>query len=511
MKKSIWYLVLCLFSFNGLLGQTQDTVNYMVKVKDAQQHLLDVEMQLTLSPEAKETVVVSIPTWMPGYYQLMNYAEKVSGFQVKNEEGKLLPAEKKDPQSWQIQPKGNRKLIISYMVKADRNFVASPYLDEAHAYLVSTGVFLYPVGELQRPARISIDMDQQGWKDVATGLERVSPDNPFIVSAANYDVLYDSPILVGNLSKLPTFYVRQIPHDFYAFAMQEGDGQALMDDLKKAVTAAVDLIGDIPYNHYTFIGIGQGRGGIEHLNSTTVSFDGPPQDSAGRVQVLNFLTHEYFHHYNVKRIRPIELGPFDYSKPNRTKQLWISEGLTVYYEFILLNRAGIYSPRQVLDLLAAQITQYEANEGKHYQTLAEASEQTWEDGPFGERSGKSISYYVKGPIVGLLFDLAIRKATEGKKSLDDVMRQLYYRYDKELGRGFTEQEFKEVCKTVSGSDLTELFEYIYTTKELNYAKYLGYAGLSLIKEGDRYLLQKQANASKEANQLFHQFLIGGKQ
>ena len=260
----------------------------------------------------------------------------------------------------------------------------------------------------------------------------------------------------------------------------------LIFSLEKAVKVAVDIIGDIPYQQYTFIGIGPGRGGIEHLNNTTVSFDGSGLDSPeGMNRMMSFLTHEYFHHYNVKRIRPFELGPFDYDKGNRTNLLWHSEGLTVYYEYLILKRAGLIDEETMLSHLAEIVDDFENDPGRFYQSLSQASYNTWEEGPFGTRGtgpDKSISVYTKGAIVGMLLDFEIRFASGNKNSLDDVMRSLYWKYYKGEERGFTDAEFQQACEQAAGVSLTNLFEYVYTTKELDYEKYLGQVGLRIDRQ-----------------------------
>jgi predicted metalloprotease with PDZ domain len=258
-----------------------------------------------------------------------------------------------------------------------------------------------------------------------------------------------------------------------------------MDNLKKVVYAATQIIGDIPYNQYTFIGIGPGQGGIEHLNNTTVSFNGTRLNSSeGALNtMMSFLAHEYFHHYNVKRIRPFELGPFDYDKENKTNLLWVSEGLSVYYEYLIIKRGGIITEQMLYKNFESSINAFENNPGRSYQSLTQASYETWSDGPFGkqgEDANKSISYYDKGPAVGLILDLAIRNATKNVKSLDDVMRLLYWQYYKKLQRGFTDAEFQQACESVAGISLNHEFEYVYTTKELDYNTYLAYAGLKAV-------------------------------
>lgn len=196
------------------------------------------------------------------------------------------------------------------------------------------------------------------------------------------------------------------------------------------------------------------------------------------MRTLSFIAHEYFHHYNVKRIRPIELGPFDYSMPNRTNLLWVAEGLTVYYENVILNRAGMMNPAEILQDWESHINNHERNQGKFHQSLAESSAQTWEDGPFG-KPGETISYYVKGPIIGMLLDLRIRVASDNRHSLDDVMLHLYEEFYKKQGRGFTDREVMDVCEQYAGMDLSEIFDYIYTTKPIDYQKYFLQAGLAI--------------------------------
>jgi predicted metalloprotease with PDZ domain len=176
------------------------------------------------------------------------------------------------------------------------------------------------------------------------------------------------------------------------------------------------------------------------------------------------------------------LGPFDYDKGSRTNLLWVSEGLSVYYEYLIVKRAGLSNEQVLLSNFESNINVTESNPGRLHQSLIQASYSTWKEGPFGTQGndpGKSISYYDKGPIVGLFLDFKIRHVTQNKKSLDDVMRHLYWKYYVEMKRGFTDAEFQQSCESIAGVPLTDVFEYVYTTKELDYTTYLGYAGLEL--------------------------------
>lgn len=479
MKRFIHTLTLLTIVFSAQAQKTD--LSFTVTVKDPAAHLFHV--QFRCSGIKKESIEFKLSAWTPGYYQLMNYADNISAFHVTTTTSPdTLQWNKASANSWKVNSKSNNTIIIDYDVKAPRAFVAANYVDAERGYISPAGVFLHPAEMLNQPITVTI-VPLEGWNLVATGLESVNGKaNTFI--APGYDVLYDSPFLMGQLESLPTFTVNGIPHNFVAFKPGDFDKARLMNDLQKIVTAASNIIGDIPYKHYTFLAIGPGGGGIEHLNSASISFQGTRLYSSknSMMQIYNFLAHEYFHHYNVKRIRPVELGPFDYDKGSRTKMLWLSEGITVYYEYIVLKRAGFTDAQEVFNTFSSSISAYENKPGRQFQTPAEASFTTWEDGPFGrtgDDANKTISPYDKGPALGIVLDFKIRHETKNKKSLDDLMRVLYNKYYKEKNRGFTEAEFRKEAETVAGVALSDFFDYIYTLKTVDYPTYFNYAGLNI--------------------------------
>lgn len=443
-----------------------------------EKHALHVELKT--AGWSADTLLFKMPNWTPGYYQLLNYAHGVENFSGTLDGTNRIVPEKIDENTWRATGVRGRTLLLSYDVKAEKKFVAQSFADNTHLYLVPAGTFVYVPGHLNMPVSVQMNVDNQ-WS-IATGLTTVKGSEN-LYRAADFDMLYDCPILAGPLEELPSFNVKGVKHRFVAYQPGNFDKVVFMKNLEKVVTAAVNVIGDIPFPEYVFIGIGPGRGGIEHLNNTTVSFEGTGLDKPEAMnRMMNFLAHEYFHHYNVKRIRPFELGPFDYDKGSRTNLLWVSEGLSVYYEYLIVKRAGLIDNETLLSNLGGNINATENNPGRKFQSLAQASFRTWSDGPFGNQgadTGKTISIYDKGPIVGLILDFAIRNATANNKSLDDVMRYLYQHYYKNLQRGFTDAEFEQVCETVAGTRLSEAFEYVYTTKDIDYNKYLNYAGLTL--------------------------------
>ncbi|WP_082489068.1 M61 family metallopeptidase [Dyadobacter sp. Leaf189] len=470
--------LICYFSIVSSLVFAREPMKYVVSMEDPASHTFHVT--LDYKPEKSDSLVLKMPDWTPGYYQLMNYADNVAEFSVKDSDGNALEWKRSGKTGWVIPTKAVKRLTVEYDVKTTRKFVATSYLDAEHGYITPASVFMYVDQKIKTPAEVTI-VPYKEWDRVATGLDSIAKKR-FSYSAPDFDILYDSPFLIGNLEELPAFEVKGIPHRFIGYKLGEFDKAKLMSDIRKIVEKASALIGDIPYKHYTFIAIGPGQGGIEHLNSTTISFSGEQLNARGWDGMLGFITHEYFHHYNVKRIRPVELGPFDYENGSRTNMLWVSEGLTVYYEPLIMKAAGLYTTDKMLEFFKNQISNVENKPGRLHQSLAQASAQTWSDGPFGrtgDEVNKTISVYQKGPVVGLLFDFAIRHETQNKKSLDNVMRKLYNDFYKKKNRGFTENELRETIAKVAGNPLEELFSYIYTTAEPDYKKYLGYAGLDI--------------------------------
>lgn len=499
MNNYIKHLLLCCFLLAGIYTDAQNShISFTVSMPAPETHYFHVE--LSYSGNTKTVLNFTMPAWMPGYYQLMDYAKNVEHFSVKSLEGKVMKWQQSSQNVWIVDCGAVKNFSVSYDVKADRKFVANSYLDSERAYISPAGIFLYTEENMQQPVTVVIK-PFAAWKNIATGLEPVhGKKNTY--TANNFDILYDCPVLAGNLEELPSFSINKIPHRFVGYKLGDFEKNLFMDELKKVVQAGIDIIGDIPYTHYTFIAIGPGRGGIEHLNNTTVSFEGSSLNTTGgKERMMSFLAHEYFHHYNVKRIRPAELGPFDYTKPNRSNQLWISEGLTVYYEYLMLRRAGLTNDEDLLNELQSNIAAYENGVGHLYQSLVQASYETWSDGPFGRKTdsvNKTISYYEKGPAIGMLLDFTIRNATNNKNSLDDVMRFLYKTYYQQKQRGFTEAEFQQACETIAGISLNEMFEYIYTAKEVDYNKYLGYAGLQIdLLPGDKNI--KSCKISRKEN------------
>ncbi len=468
---------LCLGAAAALARVPGGPVAFTVAMDRPEAHYLHVTLRCDgLEGDAHD---FKMPAWTPGYYKVMDYARNVVGFRAEDASGRRLAWSKTAKGTWRVRTGAAPSVTVRYDVYAFGPSVADSFLDDGHAYVSPTGVFLNVDGEIARPATVAIE-PANGWRVISTGLDPLE-GRPASFRAADFDVLYDSPILVGN-QEVTRFEVDGIPHEVAFETFGTRDRAGLTADIKRIVETAVAVIGEIPYRRYTFIAMSPGLGGLEHGNSTVLMTDAAGLDDAqGYERWLAFVAHEFFHLYNVKRIRPAALGPFDYDRENYTEMLWVSEGLTVYFEDQILRRSGLITPAEYLERLRRCIAAYENAPGHLRQSATEASFDTWIQ--FFTRNedaaDTTISYYDTGAGLGALLDLAIRDATAGARSLDDVMRTLYRVYYKELGRGFTEAEFRAACERTAGRPLGEIFEYARTVEAIDYPRYFAYAGLDI--------------------------------
>ena len=482
MKKSrritaLFVVFLASASF-ALGGQLEGTMAYTVSMDQPATHYY----HLAFRCEGLKGVTqdFKMPSWTPGYYWILNAARNVLNFRVEDGAGNTLSWEKTAKNIWRVRSGKATSITVNYDVYAFERSVAESFLDDGRGFISPAGVFMHVAGHLGHPVTVSLE-PYKGWSKISTGLDPVE-GRPNTFYAPDFDVLYDCPILMGNQEVL-MFEVRGVPHVIAAENLGTADREKFTADLKKIVEGAVRLIGEIPYRHYTFIFMDGGRGGIEHLNSVSAFFDGSGLNArSGYLRGMSFIAHEFFHLYNVKRIRPVALGPFDYDRENYTNMLWVSEGMTSYYEDIILKRAGLMTRDEFFDRARSNIARYENVPGHLFQSATASSFDTWINFfDRGENSANTtISYYDKGAALGLLLDLKIRNESKNKRSLDDVMRTLYWKYHKEMKRGFTDEEFRRECESAAGCRLPEIFDvYAATTKDIDYPKYFALAGLEI--------------------------------
>lgn len=472
--------VLRVVFFIGVLSAfafpAEGTMAYTVSMSQPGTHQFHVTFRCEgLKGEMQDFLM---PAWMPGFYRIMDYEKNVSNFRAGDGSGRFLPWEKVTRNTWRVTTGNVRTIVLDYDVFGNVSFVAQNYLDEKRAFIAPPGLYMYVSGQIHHPVTVALQTPA-GWTQIGTGLDPVK-GRPRTFYAPDFDVLYDCPTLLGS-QEVRGFDVKGIPHRVVIENVPESvDRPKMMADLKRMVEAATGLMGDIPYKHYTFLMMGAGNGGIEHANSAACAFNGKglTEEKAYRGW-LSYISHEYFHHFNVKRIRPIALGPFDYETENLTDMLWVSEGLTVYYENIIMVRAGLMTPAQYLEEMQNAMTRFENSPGHRYMSAAESSLGTWGGAGFGGDRKTTMSYYDNGAMLGAMLDLEIRAASRNQRSLDDVMRSLYRIYYREKKRGFTDAEFREECENAAGSPLTEVLEYAASSKDVDYAKYFALAGLEV--------------------------------
>ena len=460
----------------GVKGAAPD-IAYTVSMPKPWTHLLEVGMSLKWS-QAPETVELKMPVWTPGSYLVREYARHVQDFSAATgPSGKPLRWEKINKNTWRITTNGAKEIFASYRVYSNELTVRTNELNDEHAFWNNAALLMFPAGHLDAPSTITVNPFGK-WK-VATGLPKTAGTNSF--RAANFDVLYDSPFEVSDFHEI-TFDVHGKPHRFVITGEGNYDLKQLATDTAKIATEGAKIFGELPVDDYLFIVNLRGGGGLEHLNSTALQwgrFNFKPQSRYNGFLAL--IAHEYFHLWNVKRIRPDALGPFDYENENYTKLLWVAEGATAYYEGILLRRAGLISDTQMLESKASLIQQLQSRPGRFETSLEEASMDAWIKYYRQDENAvnNQVSYYDKGEVVNMMLDITIRTASDGKRSLDDVMRHLYDEFYKK-DRNYTPADFQKAAELAAGKSLEDFFsKYVRGEAEIDYNGILNGVGLEL--------------------------------
>ncbi len=457
-----------------------EEIMYRIDARDATLNCLDVEMTFEAG---KGEVELCMPVWTPGSYDIVDYPGSVVDLSAYGPGGRTRKVQKKDKSTWLLRGDGG-KATVKYRVHAHSVNVHACFIDSERMTINGAGAFLYIRGKEGLPSSVEI-VPRDGWERVSTGLQQTGK---WTFRADNYDILIDSPIEVGN-HEVHRFEVAGKEHEVALYGKGNIEREKFLSDLKKIVASEISIMKDVPYSRYVFIYqmIPKAGGGLEHLNSThCISDPFVFSERADYLANLELFSHEFFHLWNVKRLRPTPLGPFDYSKENYTKLLWVSEGFTSYFELTAIRKAKISSPAEFLRALAREMEVFRNTPGRNYQSAEESSFDTWIK--FYRRNENTInsvvSYYNKGSLIGMLLDLFIISETGGRKRLDDVMR-LLYRTTYSKGKGFTEEDFREACRTVSGRDIGEFYgRNIAGRGDLPFEKHLALAGLRFEKEDE---------------------------
>ena len=437
------------------------------------------QIDATFPTDRRSSIDVMMAIWSPGFYRIENYANRVRSISARTDRGAPVGIAPTRPNRWRVETGGAAVVVVSYRLYCVERSVTTNTVNEAFAVLNGPATFMTLADSGQRAHEVRIELPQ-GWARAVTALDRL-PDAPEHYRAADFDTLADSPIVAGN-PLIHQFEVDSRVHSVVQIGDVGGfDGARAAADLKKIVEAHRKLWGELPYKEYKFLlAFRQGGGGLEHKDSTLATTRATVmQTPASYLTWLNFISHEYCHAFNVKRLRPIELGPFDYEREPHTPSLWISEGFTSYFGELAVERAGLSRPADILKSLTARIEQLQRSPGRLVQTLEQASLDVWTSESISgvnTNANTSVSYYMKGQIAAFLLDARIRRATGGARSLDDVMRLAYRRYGG--SRGFTADDFRATASEVAGVDLSGWFKRtVSSTQELDYDEALDWYGL----------------------------------
>ncbi|SEM59459.1 Predicted metalloprotease, contains C-terminal PDZ domain [Olivibacter domesticus] len=477
IKTIIFSIFMVIIGSSELYAQAP--IKFEVSFKEPQAHYVEVQMEI--KDVSKDYIDVKMPVWAPGSYLVREFSKNVEGFRAKTVSGGELGVQKMTKNTWRITTGKEKTVLVNYRVYAFEVSVRTSFVDASHAFLSPTGIFMYPDGQVKRPAEVTIKPFKT-WSRVSTGLTPVD-QKQFTYTATDFDVLFDSPIEVGNQDVF-NFTAAGVNHEVAMYGGGNYDKERLSADMAKIVESATAVFGENPNEHYVFIvhNYQSGGGGLEHLNSTVLGASRFAYGTEnGYKSFLSLVAHEYFHLWNIKRLRPVTLGPFDYDKENYTTDLWIGEGFTAYYDNLLVRRAGFYTEDAYLQLLASDIAAVENRPGNLVQPLSESSFDAWikyyrQD----ENSVNSIvSYYNKGALMAMMMDLKILKATNGEKGLDDVMKAAYNEFYKKRAKGFTDQEFKSIAEKVAGISLDDVYEMVNSASSPDYNKYLQLVGAEL--------------------------------
>jgi len=479
-------------------AQAPVDISFTVAMSRPHTHLFDIDVAIKRTANGPQEELLVMPVWTPGSYLVREFERNVQDFAAADAAGQPLKWEKTNKNTWRVSTNGAREWHATYRVYANELSVRTSELNSDHAFWNNANLLMYLEGFLKSPSTVRV-LAPDVWK-VATGLPGV-PGQKNTFRAENFDILYDSPFEASNFKTL-VFNVKGVPHRIVIDGAGNYDPERMRTDVQKIVETEVEIMGgEIPYHDYTFILHlrSNAGGGLEHLNSTALGYprfgfrirsgdratsaapnaaEGFERDYRG---FLGLVSHEFFHLWNVKRIRPDALGPFDYTQENYTKVLWVAEGITDYYADLALRRAGLISESDYLSATARAIQSMQNTPGRLVQSVEESSFDAWVKyyRPDENSINSQVSYYDKGALLGLLLDLEIRKRSSGAKSLDDVMRYLYAEFYKK-NRNYGPADFQKATELMAGGSLEEFFsKYVRGKEELDYNAALDAAGLKL--------------------------------
>ncbi|MGK6352356.1 M61 family metallopeptidase [Parapedobacter sp. DT-150] len=476
---NIYPRLLLIFMTIATSASAAPRIHFEVSFKEPQAHYAEIKMEI--ADLRKDYIDVKMPVWTPGSYLVREYSKHVEGFEACAADGTPLKVEKISKNTWRIASDKTNHVTVNYRIYGFEVSVRTNFIDDAHAFLSPAATFMYVDGMIDHPVEVTV-VPHPSWSKVSTGLDPVSGmANTY--HAADFDILFDSPIEVGNQDVF-TFEAAGVLHEIAMVGGGNYDKERLKRDCAIIVERATGVFGVNPNKRYVFIvhNFQSGGGGLEHLNSTVLGATrNGYQNERSYVGFLGLVAHEYFHLWHVKRLRPIALGPFDYDQENYTTSLWIMEGFTAYFDNLLLRRCGFLSESSYLQALSNDVSTVENKAGNDIQPVAQASFDAWIKyyRPDENSANTSISYYNKGALLAMALDVKILAATQGQKRLDDVLKAAYEEFYVKKKRGFEEPEFQALIEQIAGVSVADIFQAAYTVEPIDYNRYLNAIGYEL--------------------------------
>jgi predicted metalloprotease with PDZ domain len=462
--------------------QTLPNIHYQVAMPQPQTHLYEVTLQVANFPSP--VLDLKFPVWTPGSYLVREYSKNLQDF-TAFADNKALEACKISKNHWQVNIKDISVVTVKYRVFANELSVRTNHLDATHAYFNGAALFFRIPNYDKLPIDITIVAPSQEWR-VTTTLPPVSGFNTF--RAADFDTLVDSPFEIG-LHEVHSFSVLGKPHELAIWGKGNYQVEQMITDIKRIIEVEAEMFGGLPYSRYLFLLhlATQAYGGLEHKDSCSLIYQRFGfRDKDKYEKFLQLVAHEFFHLWNVKRIRPKALEVFDYDAENYTPSLWFCEGTTSYYDLIIPLRAGIYDAKSYLSHLSKEISRYQNTPGRQVQPLSESSFDAWIKlyRPDANSGNSQISYYLKGEMISLLLDLMIRARHQNQRSFDNVLVKMWNQFGKEE-IGFTPLELQSVIESVAGVDICDFCQrYIDGLEDLPFNSYLEPFGLYLAGDCD---------------------------